>query len=65
MGRISEDAGVDYLESVGGNKKRVAKPSFLRNFQRKVNECIDELLEVGYYPDTQLIEEVLLKADEP
>ena len=59
MGRISEDAGVDYLESVGGNKKRVAKPSFLRNFQRKVNECIDELLEVGYYPDTQLIEEVL------
>jgi hypothetical protein len=34
--RISEDAGVDYLESIGGNKKRVAKPSFLCNFQRKV-----------------------------
>jgi hypothetical protein len=34
--RISEDAGADYLESVGGNKKQVAKPSFLRNFQSKV-----------------------------
>jgi len=34
--RISEDIGVDYLESVGGNKKQVAKPSFLRNFQSKV-----------------------------
>jgi hypothetical protein len=27
---------VDYLESVGGNKKRVAEPSFLCNFQTKV-----------------------------
>ena len=25
------------LKSVGGNKKRVAKPSFLRNFQTQVN----------------------------
>jgi len=34
--QISEDEGVDYLESVGGNKKRVAEPSFLYNFQTKV-----------------------------
>ena len=34
--RISEDAGADCLESVGGNKKQVAKPSFLCNFQSKV-----------------------------
>ena len=33
--RISEDAGADCLESVGGNKKQVAKPSFLCNFQSK------------------------------
>jgi len=37
-GQISEDAGADYLESVGGNKKQVAKPSFLRSFQSKVIE---------------------------
>ncbi|CAD6494314.1 MAG: hypothetical protein CHKLHMKO_00693 [Candidatus Argoarchaeum ethanivorans] len=29
-----------------------------------VQECIDELLEAGYYLDTELIEEVLRKADE-
>ena len=27
---------MDYLESVGGNKKRVAEPSFVCNFQTKV-----------------------------
>ncbi|MEA1866362.1 MAG: hypothetical protein U9N46_14455, partial [Euryarchaeota archaeon] len=27
---------VKELKSVGGNKKRVAKPSFLRNFQTQV-----------------------------
>ena len=35
-----------------------------KNIIKSVNECIDELLEVGYYLDTQLIEEVLRKADE-
>ena len=29
-----------------------------------VRECIDELLEAGYYLDAELIEEVLRKADE-
>ena len=33
--RIYEDWGLGYLKSVGGNKKRVAEPSFLCNFQRK------------------------------
>jgi len=28
--------GADYSESVGGNKKQVVKPSFLRNFQSGV-----------------------------
>ena len=31
---------------------------------RSVNDCIDKLLEVGYYLDYELIEEVLRKADE-
>jgi predicted nucleic acid-binding protein len=31
---------------------------------RSVKDCIDELLEVGYYLDYELIEEVLRKADE-
>ena len=36
-----------------------------KNIIKSVNECIDELLEVGYYLDTQLIRAVLRKADEP
>lgn len=35
-----------------------------KNIIKSVNECIDELLEVGYYLDTQLIRAVLRKADE-
>ena len=35
-----------------------------KNIIKSVNECIDELLEVGYYLDTQLIDGVLRKADE-
>ena len=31
---------------------------------RSVKECIDELLEAGYYLDDELIEEALRKADE-
>jgi len=31
---------------------------------RSVKDCIDKLLEVGYYLDYELIEEVLRKADE-
>ena len=31
----ARSAGADYLKSVGGNKKQVAKPSFLRSFQSK------------------------------
>ena len=31
---------------------------------RSVKDCIDELLELGYYLDYELIEEVLRKADE-
>jgi len=31
---------------------------------KSVRECIDGLLEVGYYLDDELIEEVLRKADE-
>ena len=31
---------------------------------RSVKDCIDKLLEVGYYLDYKLIEEVLRKADE-
>jgi len=31
---------------------------------RSVKDCIDMLLEVGYYLDYELIEEVLRKADE-
>ena len=35
-----------------------------KNVIKSVNECIDKLLEVGYYLDTQLIDGVLRKADE-
>jgi len=35
-----------------------------KNIIKSVNECIDKLLEVGYYLDTQLIRAVLRKADE-
>ncbi|KAF5414948.1 MAG: hypothetical protein C5S48_07095 [Candidatus Methanogaster sp.] len=35
-----------------------------KNIIKSVNECIDELLAVGYYLDTQLIYGVLRKADE-
>lgn len=35
-----------------------------KNIIKSVDECIDELLEVGYYLDTQLIRAVLRKADE-
>ena len=35
-----------------------------KNIIKSVNECIDELLAVGYYLDTQLIDGVLRKADE-
>lgn len=35
-----------------------------KNIIKSVNECIDELLEVGYYLDAQLIDGVLRKADE-
>ena len=31
---------------------------------RSVKECIDKLLEAGYYLDDELIEEALRKADE-
>ena len=31
---------------------------------KSVHECINELLEVGYYLDVELIEEVLRKTDE-
>ncbi|MEA2052974.1 MAG: DUF3368 domain-containing protein [Euryarchaeota archaeon] len=37
-----------------------AKKSIIRS----VKDCIDKLLEVGYYLDYELIEEVLRNADE-
>ena len=35
-----------------------------KDTKRSVKDCIDKLLEVGYYLDYELIEEVLRKADE-
>jgi len=49
--RISEGWGSGYLKSVGGNKKQVVEPSFLRNFQTQVQQSVPLL---GFASDISL-----------